>query len=263
MPRVGGLTVRLVVGHPDSAVTLSRAAGDSLLLRTRGNDLYLDRRDAQARRSSVRQLAGLGVFTAGLGVGWWAGSRGDYGTMALAILGGGLAGYALTASAFGPGADARVAWRDALERHRDSVAAHLLARRGRTLTDAASSTPALADCSWASCHLAVRPGFLGDRLVIGGSAEQGLGFNGTVLRERVRAVEAARPYADRYVRARGVANLLGVAGLMTALVLGNQANSAVAIVGPTAALLGASVLDARARRAAEEATWVYNRELLR
>lgn len=261
MPRFGGVPLRLVVGHPDSARALPRAEGDSLLRLTRGNDVVLAHRDARERTAHRRQLVGLGVLLVAAGGSAWAFAAGDDATAAVLGFGGAAAGMVLGLTASAPARDARAAWDDVVARHRDTLAAHLLARRGRGLADAASTLPTLAGCSWTRCRLAVRPGFLSDRLSVGDS-EQELGFGGDALVGHVTTVPAAIPHAKRYASARRVARALGVATLLTTFAVGARSDSWF-LVGSLATAAGATVFDLRARRAAEEATWLYNRELLR
>lgn len=261
VPRVQAWRDRLVIGPPDSAIVLSAAAGDSLLRRTRTNDLLLERRDMARGRASRRQLLALGAFAATL-VGTVVAVRQEEPALGLAILAVG-AGTSLwlANSSVGPALDSEGTWHEAVQRHRDAAAEAILARRRLTVRDVASSTEALAECTWASCALAPRAGFLSDQLVIGGADAVSLGFSGEGLAGRVRAVPAALPAARRYASAKGISNILGVGTLLYTLVARPVG------VWENAAIVGGMGITAwqglRARHALEEAVWRYNRELLR
>jgi hypothetical protein len=261
VPRIQSWRNRLVLGPPESAIVLSGAAGDSLLRRTRTVDLLLERRDVAGRSASRRQLVALGAFAATI-VGTVVAIRREQPALGLLVLGVGAGtSFWLATSSVGPALDAEGTWNEAVLRHRDASAEAILARRGLTARDVASSTEALAECTWASCALTARSGFLTDRLVVGGATDVSLGFSGDGLARRVRAVPAALPAARRYASAKGIANVLGVGTLLYTLVarpVGTWENVALMGGGAVTAWQGL-----RARHALEEAVWRYNRELLR
>lgn len=261
MPRIQSWRERLILGAPDSATVLSGAAGDSLLLRTRGNDLVLERRARTEAAATRRVLLSLGVLALGV-VGTIAAVQADEpGLAVLAVVAGGFGALALSSQAAGFGGDAEATWHEAVQRHRDGVAGAILARRGLTTREPASSSAALEGCTWDRCALAATAGVFSDRLVIGRAEPVSLGFSGEGLARHVRAVPAALPAARRYASAKGVANVLTAGSMIYALVAQPRG-----VAGSVATLGGlglAAWQGLRARHALEEATWRYNRELLR
>ena len=260
IPRIQSWRDRLVVGEPERAIVLTGAAGDSLLARTRNNDLLLERRDVARSHADRRTWLGIGSFALAAVSTVVAVRQEDPRWLFLTLTAVGT-GALVLASGSWSALDAEGTWNEAVWRHRDTVAGAILARRGLTVRDVASSTEALAECTWASCALRPRAGVFSDELVIGRADAVSLGFSGEGLERRVRAVPAALPAARRYASAKGIANVIGAGTLLYSLVVRPVR------VWENAALIGgmgiAGWQGLRARHALEEAVWRYNRELLR
>jgi hypothetical protein len=261
MPRERAFLDGIVLGAPDSARVLGGRAADSVLRLSRAGDMYLESRDVERRRSRNRTFLGLGAGVLAAVSAIVAAETGEIWLLVPAI-GGAVASLYFLQESSAPLARAEARQVDAIEVHRDAVAAAILARRGLAPRDPSSSTPSLGDCSWESCRLATRTTLLGHTVTVGRSDPERIGLWGDDFSRHVTRVPAAASAARRFVTARRTSLLLTVGAGLTLLVLGNDATPAT-----TAGLVGVGAVGVwqgvRAKSALEDAVWLYNRELLR